>query len=233
MEALTPIQQLKSDFPRHTRRKGEDYYRRNLVQIVDSEPGRIRARVQGTALYDVNVGWDDVEYHYHCSCPYFVDEGEPCKHLWATLLAADAKGILPDDADQPDDDVDDSEEAEEAEEEQFVPEIRTLKIGNREVELLRFRETHPPAHAKPQRHAVWRRRLTEMRRAGRGEINPPRLAGRRTSRSSMSSRSRHRGRRAISPFSWVPNFRASPATSGGFACDPIRSITFPKRSTGI
>jgi len=157
VEALTPIQQLKSDFPRHTRRKGEDYYRRNLVQIVDGEPGRISARVQGTALYNVSVGWDDVEYHYHCSCPYFVQEGEPCKHLWATLLAADAKGILPDDVEAADD------LADEAEEEEFVREVQTLKIGHREVQFLRFRENQRPANAKPQRHAVWRRRLTEMR----------------------------------------------------------------------
>ena len=51
----------------------------------------------------------------------------------------------------------------EVEEEEFVPEVRTLKLGNREVQFLKFRETHRPANAKPQRHAVWRRRLTEMR----------------------------------------------------------------------
>jgi hypothetical protein len=155
---LTPIQQLKSDFPRHTRVKGDDYFRRNAVQIVDSEPGQIRARVQGTALYDVSIGWDDVEYNYHCSCPYFLDEGEPCKHLWATLLAADAKRLLPEDAERVEED-----EVDEVEEEEFVPEVRTLKLGNREVQFLKFRETHRPANAKPQRHAVWRRRLTEMR----------------------------------------------------------------------
>jgi hypothetical protein len=153
---LTSIQILRSDFSRQTRNKGEDYYRRKAVQIVDSEPGRIRARVQGSHLYDVSIGWDEVEYHYHCSCPYFVEEGEPCKHLWATLLAADAKGILPEDVETMDED--DAEE-----EEEFVPEVRTMKLGNREVQFLKFREVDRPAHGKPQRHAIWRRRLTEMR----------------------------------------------------------------------
>jgi superfamily II DNA or RNA helicase len=156
---LTAIQELKSDFSRKTRLKGEEYYRRKAVDIVDSEVGHIRARVQGSYLYDVNVGWDDEEYHYGCSCPHFVDHDEPCKHIWATLLAADARGILPADVhdDGPEDD-----EVEDADED-FIPEVQRLKFGNREVELLRFRENPHPAHAKPQRHAVWRRRLTEMR----------------------------------------------------------------------
>ncbi len=92
---MTAIQELKSDFPRHTRQKGEEYYRRRAVEILDGEPGHIRARVQGTYPYDVHIGWDDDEYHYSCSCPHFVNHDEPCKHIWATLLAADARGILP------------------------------------------------------------------------------------------------------------------------------------------
>ena len=83
------------------------------MDIVNSEVGHIRARVQGSYLYDVNVGWDDEEYHYGCSCPHFVDHDEPCKHIWATLLAADARGILPADVhdDGPEDDeVEDADE---------------------------------------------------------------------------------------------------------------------------
>src|SRR5208282_1692275 len=29
-----------------------------------------------------------------CTCPYFSPQGEPCKHLWATLLLADSRGFL-------------------------------------------------------------------------------------------------------------------------------------------
>ena len=29
-----------------------------------------------------------------CTCPYFNPQGEPCKHLWATLLLAEARGLL-------------------------------------------------------------------------------------------------------------------------------------------
>jgi superfamily II DNA or RNA helicase len=157
--------ELKNDFPRKTREKGENYYRRKAVEIINSEPGRIRARVQGAHLYDVNVGWDDDQYSYNCSCPVFVDRNEPCKHVWATLLAADAKGILP--GNVPDADPDDFQQEEDDEEEnqQFIPETRLVKLGDREVPFLRYRESTAPSDAKPQRHAIWRRRLTEMRSA--------------------------------------------------------------------
>jgi superfamily II DNA or RNA helicase len=155
---LTAIQELKNDFPRKTRLKGEDYFRRRTVEIVDTEPGHIRARVRGTYLYDVTVGWDDQEYHYGCSCPCFADRDQPCKHIWATLLAADSRKILPqivpDQDPGPDQDDDDSD---------FIVDDRLMRFGDRQVNLLRFRENPPPPAAAPQRHAVWRRRLTEMR----------------------------------------------------------------------
>jgi superfamily II DNA or RNA helicase len=48
------------------------------------------ARVRGSRVYDVEITWDDGGLVLFCDCPYF-ESGEPCKHLWATILASDAK----------------------------------------------------------------------------------------------------------------------------------------------
>lgn len=39
------------------------------------------------------IDWsDDGDVSYSCTCPYARDTG-PCKHCWATLLEADARGF--------------------------------------------------------------------------------------------------------------------------------------------
>ena len=37
---------------------------------------------------------ETAKLHVSCSCPYFSPTGDPCKHLWATILMADARGLL-------------------------------------------------------------------------------------------------------------------------------------------
>ena len=39
-------------------------------------------RIRGTKL------------HISCTCPYFTPTGEPCKHIWATVLLADARNLI-------------------------------------------------------------------------------------------------------------------------------------------
>ena len=92
---MRALQAIQSDFSRKTRESGEDYYRRGVVEIIDSQPNRVLARVQGSRLYDVNVGWSGSEYSYFCTCPHYEEHGELCKHIWATLLAAESGGVLP------------------------------------------------------------------------------------------------------------------------------------------
>ena len=92
---MRALQVIRRDFSHKTRERGKDYYRRGAVEIVDSEPNHIRARVQGTDLYNLSIDWDGSQYSYSCSCPRFQEHEDLCKHIWATLLAADARGILP------------------------------------------------------------------------------------------------------------------------------------------
>lgn len=154
---MSVIQELRHDFPRKIREHGTDYFRRRVVEIVEAEPQRIRARVQGTHLYSVALDWDDDGFGYNCSCPFFQDRDVPCKHLWATLLAADARGLLPESSPRQRDVADDDSDSDE----EFEREFRTIKVGNRTMTILQFREK--PAAPRQARLAIWRRRLSDLR----------------------------------------------------------------------
>jgi superfamily II DNA or RNA helicase len=40
--------------------------------------------------------WTGSQLAVLCDCPFFIDQDQPCKHLWAAILAADAKNLLSD-----------------------------------------------------------------------------------------------------------------------------------------
>jgi hypothetical protein len=54
----------------------------------------VHARVRGSQTYDVELKFGDGILSVWCDWPHFVDNGVPCKHLWATILAAEAQGGL-------------------------------------------------------------------------------------------------------------------------------------------
>jgi superfamily II DNA or RNA helicase len=72
-----------------------DYFRQGRARIQQSSAQKVEALVRGSQSYDVRVVWKDGELTLSCSCPYFESDG-PCKHLWATMLAAEARGALSD-----------------------------------------------------------------------------------------------------------------------------------------
>jgi hypothetical protein len=55
--------------------------------------GYVEARVRGSRDYSVTLDYDRGVLFAVCDCPYF-DSGEACKHIWATILAADARGYF-------------------------------------------------------------------------------------------------------------------------------------------
>ena len=62
-----------------------------------SDEGGIKANVQGTDLYEVVIEFlEEGEMDFYCTCPYTAQWGGPCKHAWATLLAAQRRGLLGD-----------------------------------------------------------------------------------------------------------------------------------------
>ena len=84
---------LANDFENGVRKRGESYFARGLVRIQQGSESHVEANVHGSRVYEVSLEYEDGELSSWCDCAYFDSAGE-CKHLWATVLAADAKGYL-------------------------------------------------------------------------------------------------------------------------------------------
>ncbi|MGE3820120.1 MAG: SNF2-related protein, partial [Isosphaeraceae bacterium] len=88
-------QKVSRDFSDAVRARGQSYFAKGRVVITSANPGEVVARVRGTAKYRVRLRLRNTKLHVSCTCPYFVPTGDPCKHLWATVLTTDARGLLP------------------------------------------------------------------------------------------------------------------------------------------
>jgi superfamily II DNA or RNA helicase len=84
---------LASDFLDQARMRGSDYYRRGAVQLVGGSAHHALALVSGSRIYDVDIAIGPDDLTMGCDCPYFADHGG-CKHVWATILAAEDRGWL-------------------------------------------------------------------------------------------------------------------------------------------
>ncbi|MFO0891978.1 MAG: SWIM zinc finger family protein [Isosphaeraceae bacterium] len=87
-------QKVIRNFSDAVRSRGQSYFSKGRVTLMSARPNEVVARVRGTAKYRVRVRLRGMKLLASCSCPYFSPQGEPCKHLWATLLLADARGFL-------------------------------------------------------------------------------------------------------------------------------------------
>jgi len=74
--------------------RGFSYYRSGAVQIINGNKEELQASVIGTDAYEVDVYREEDTVYVSCTCPYFEGERETCKHIWATLLAAEQQGYL-------------------------------------------------------------------------------------------------------------------------------------------
>jgi superfamily II DNA or RNA helicase len=84
---------LSDDFESSIRNRGKIYYWQSRVRIRRGSDREVQATVRGSRAYDVNMDLANGTLSLDCDCDYFDTVG-PCKHLWATVLAADAKGYL-------------------------------------------------------------------------------------------------------------------------------------------
>src|SRR5688572_16069619 len=80
-------------FPVGTRHRGADYYERGRVLLQPGGVGQVSATVAGTADYNVRIDTASKSWRFYCDCPAAFDRGL-CKHMWATLLAADQARLL-------------------------------------------------------------------------------------------------------------------------------------------
>ncbi len=73
------------------RRRGEEYFREGRVAITSGGTKSVTATVRGGRPYDVRIQAGGEDLVVSCTCRYCVDHGECCKHVWATLLAAESR----------------------------------------------------------------------------------------------------------------------------------------------
>jgi superfamily II DNA or RNA helicase len=85
---------LANEFPSEVQRRGHAYYHSGYVRLTERTPWLVQAFVQGGARYQVTLSREDALVSGSCTCPYPLSHGMPCKHLWATILAAEAHGSL-------------------------------------------------------------------------------------------------------------------------------------------
>src|SRR4051812_1077902 len=105
MEAQHPRAQrlpvlLSRGIPPSVRAKGAAYYEDGLVVELKGDAKKARAIVLGTHAYRVEIQRHGSRFEASCECPYFLDRASVCKHIWATLLEADERGLLTGDADR-------------------------------------------------------------------------------------------------------------------------------------
>ncbi len=87
-------QKVARNFSDSVRSRGQSYFSKGRVSLMSAKPNEVLAKVRGTTKYRVRVRLRGTKLLGSCTCPYFSPQGEPCKHLWATLLLADSRGFL-------------------------------------------------------------------------------------------------------------------------------------------
>src|SRR5947209_19389413 len=95
MRVMALAEQFARVFTKGVRARGYSYFRSGRVNVTYSDAAVVRASVRGNQRYWVELQLRRDALHVSCTCPYFAPTGEPCKHIWATVLKADADGLLP------------------------------------------------------------------------------------------------------------------------------------------
>src|SRR5437016_1590019 len=85
--------QLTKDFSSSTRQRGFDIHRSRMVTLLSGNQWEVSARVGGSKFYQVQLSRQDDEIYVFCECPFFETEST-CKHIWATIIAADEENYL-------------------------------------------------------------------------------------------------------------------------------------------
>ena len=86
-------QALADQVPHQSRSRGSSYFVSGAVRSVEVDLGIIHAIVKGSEPYDVWLEPDRSQLRASCTCPYFFDRTEICKHIWAVILAAEAQSL--------------------------------------------------------------------------------------------------------------------------------------------
>ena len=84
---------LASHVTSSTRSRGLDYFTSGAVASLEQRDGIVQATVVGSEDYDVWIEPAGKRLRVSCTCPHFADHLQICKHIWATILAAETEGM--------------------------------------------------------------------------------------------------------------------------------------------
>ncbi len=81
---------LADRVPSRVRHRGQRYFQQGRVRILSIDARKVEALVSGSSRYKVQLVQEGGDVRSTCTCPYF-DRSRTCKHIWATVLAIDAR----------------------------------------------------------------------------------------------------------------------------------------------
>lgn len=157
---------LTRQVPSDIRARGADYFQRRKVKILEGNDWLVDATVRGTEVYDVSLTREDDTLTAWCSCPYCEDRYEICKHIWATVLAAEPLGYLLGDNGEPPLTIDLVEDA--GDPDDFDPEPYDDDEGDEfDDEPMEYmppppRKVNTPKAPRKQRLPDWKRTLAHL-----------------------------------------------------------------------
>src|SRR6516225_6674355 len=90
---MTLSKRLTDYFNRKSQQRGNNYFWQGRVRIQSGSNAQVVAYVQGSHTYQVSLNWHDGILSGWCDCAYY-ESNDECKHVWATILAAESSGYL-------------------------------------------------------------------------------------------------------------------------------------------
>ncbi|MBP3954168.1 DEAD/DEAH box helicase [Gemmata sp. G18] len=85
---------LSADVTPAIRERGREYFRSGAVTLDSVSATDVAATVEGSGDdYEVDLRLVDRTVYATCTCPYVADHEAACKHIWATVLAAESRAF--------------------------------------------------------------------------------------------------------------------------------------------
>jgi superfamily II DNA or RNA helicase len=91
---MTLAQVLEGQFRGDIRFRGAAYLKAERVSITRVTPEQVYAVVQDGVDYQTQLSREGNDLKMHCACTQGERPASACKHLWATILAVDAGGLI-------------------------------------------------------------------------------------------------------------------------------------------
>ncbi len=155
-------ERLSSSMPAPVRSRGLEYFRTRRVRLESVNAVETLATVRGTREYEVDLTLAGEQIRAVCNCPY----GDLCKHIWATVLAAEPKGfarvaaingplklVFDSEFDDEDDDEDEDDDDSWDVDDKYTPAKPRKAVPQA-----------PPPPPPPPRPELWKEQLASLRR---------------------------------------------------------------------